>query len=733
MKAKSSGSNVVVVLLDDLGFADFGCYGSEIRTPVIDGLANRGLRFNNFHTTAICSPSRASLLTGRNPHSVGIGTVIDYSDGGSGYPGYRGEITPHAGTIAQVLGRHGYATFAAGKWHVMSGREANAAGPFHNWPLQRGFDRWFGFHNAMTDQWHPELYEDNRPIDESPYAGDHLTDQLVSYSISAIQDLRVGSERPFFLYLAPGAVHFPLQAPAEYIERYAGQYDEGWDVIRAQRFERQKAIGLIPPETNLPERNPDVAAWEDLTAHERRVFARQQEVYSGFVEHTDDQLGRLVDYLAEIGELDDTLFILTSDNGASADGGRVGAINGRTILQARADELVTNPSEQSDRYLEQLGGPETYPHYPNGWAQASNTPLRWYKMQVHGGGVRDPLVVHWPRRISRGGEIRPQFGHIVDLMPSILDALDLEAPDVLGGVSQMPIEGTSFAHTWADLDEPVSTHKHVQYFEQLGCRALWRDGWKAVVRHYEGDDFDSDAWELFNLDYDFSEAHDLAESQPERLAAMVEEWWTEAAKYGVLPLDDRRHARKALAPLNRQPVTHYRPGMSRIDRWHVPDFTDRDFAIVACIGGAGPELEGVLLSIGSRFGGLVLYVHDRQVVFEYVYSPHRRTKVRSETVTAGDDVHVRVAFRATGPLAGEFCLSVDGWTSAPARVDAMWPVTGLDQGLHCGRDGASPVGINYAAPFPFTGRLKELFIEVPSARESQAREEEMNLLAYIEQ
>lgn len=731
--ADRSRPNVVFVMLDDLGFADFGCYGSEIATPSIDQLASNGLRYNNFHTTAICSPSRACLLTGRNPHSVGIGTVIDYSAGSSGYPGYRGEITPRAATIAQMLRPLGYATIASGKWHVMPVGQAIAAGPFHNWPLQRGFDRWFGFHGGLMDQWHPELFEDNHPIDTAPCGGEHLSEMLVEYSMNAIRDLRVGSERPFFLYLAFGATHFPLQAPAANIDRYRGTYDCGWDAIRQSRFERQRRLGIIPDDTVLPDRNPEVNAWADLSADQRTLYARLQEVYAGFVEHTDAQIGRLVEFLRASGELDNTIFVVLSDNGASADGGRFGAANARSVLDATADAAADSLAEGLN-LLDDLGGPRSYPHYPTGWAQASNTPLRWYKKQVHGGGIRDPLIVHWPGGISDQGAVREQYTHVIDIVPTILDALGVSEPETVEGIDQIPVEGVSFSATWANAEAP--TRKEVQYFEQLGGRALWKDGWKAVTRHFEGDDFDQDVWELFHVASDFSESEDLAARHPEKVAELTELWWQEARRHQVLPLDDRQQARKAAAISHQSAkLTTFVPSMSRIDRWQVPDIGDRSFTVRASLERATAGDEGVLLSIGSRFGGCVLYIQNNHAVFEYVFNSMERYVLRSDvSVPVGSRCELVLNFERTAYRSGDASLHIDGVETARASPRRTWPVTGLDQGLHCGRDGASPVSDAYTLPFTFTGVLHHVEIDLDDpAHDAEDHAADLARLALFEQ
>ncbi|MGE3271732.1 MAG: arylsulfatase, partial [Chloroflexota bacterium] len=418
--APAGSPNVVFIVLDDVGFADLGCYGSEIQTPHIDRLAAGGLRYSNFHTTAMCSPTRASLLTGRNAHSVGMGIIAEWS---TGYPAYRGRVTRHAANLAEILRDEGYSTFAVGKWHLMPMDEATAAGPFTDWPLNRGFDRWYGFHGALADSWHPELFEDNHAIESPSQEGYHLSEDLVQQAGRMIRDQQaVAPDRPFFLYLGFGAAHWPHHVPEAYIQKYQGQYARGWDVVREERLARQKALGIVPQETMLPPRNADVRPWDDLSEDEQRLFARMQEVYAGFIEHTDAQIGALVASLDSLGILDNTLLVLISDNGSSPEGGVVGAVNARKHLQYEQETVADGLAA-----IDVLGSDRTYPHYPTGWAQASNTPLKWYKKDVHAGGVRDPLIVHWPARVQDRGAIRGQYHHVVDIMPTVLELLNVEA------------------------------------------------------------------------------------------------------------------------------------------------------------------------------------------------------------------------------------------------------------------------------------------------------------------
>ena len=709
-RAPAGAPNVVFLVLDDVGFADLGCYGSEIATPNIDRLAAGGLRYANFHTTAMCSPTRACLLTGRNAHSVGMGIIAEWS---TGFPAYRGRVTRHAANLAEILRDSGYSTFAVGKWHLMPMEEATAAGPFADWPLNRGFDRWYGFHGALADSWHPELFEDNHAIDlprssqEQGAGGEayHLSEDLVSRASAMIRDQQaVAPDRPFFLYLGFGAAHWPHHVPESYIQKYRGRYERGWDAVREERLARQKTLGIVPPETALAPRNADVRPWEDLSPDERRLFARMQEVYAGFIEHTDAQVGRLVDDLARLGTLDNTLLVLLSDNGSSPEGGVVGAVNARKHLQYEPETVQDGLAA-----LDALGSDRTYPHYPTGWAQASNTPLKWYKKDVHAGGVRDPLIVHWPARIADRGAVRPQFHHVVDLMPTVLEALGVAAPASFQGYAQLPIHGTSLAYTFDWADEP--TRKETQYFELLGDRGLWHQGWKAVAKHERGQRFEDDRWELYHLDRDFSESCDLATERPEKLRELIERWWAEAGRYGALPLDDREYERVAasVAARARQRTVYY-PGMARVDRFSAPDITDRSYSIVAQVSIPDGGAEGVLLASGARFGGYVLYVQEDRLVYEYAFSERERWVVRSDRAVPRGDATFAYTFRRTGPKRGVGTLLVNGQPAGTLELPKTWPVVAVTAGVLCGRDGGSAVSEAYTVPFAFTGTLHRVTV-----------------------
>ncbi|MFK8022865.1 MAG: arylsulfatase, partial [Ilumatobacter sp.] len=521
--------NVLIVLLDDVGFGDFGCYGSSIATPTIDRLASEGVRMTGFHTTAMCSTTRASMLTGRNHHAVGMGCLANFD---SGFPGYRGKISATAPTLAERLRPHGYRNYMIGKWHATRTTETGPTGPFDGWPLGRGFDRYYGFLDAETDQYSPELVRDNTHVtaagDHS--TGYHLTEDLADEAIRNISDHHATTPNaPWFLLFAPGACHAPHQAPRELVDQYTPTFEHGWDVEREQRLARQIELGVVPPGTELPPRNIGVRAWADHSADEHRLFARLAGAYAAMLDHTDQQLSRLVAAVEATAGLDDTIVMVLSDNGASQEGGPLGFVNAMAPFN-----MVAEPIEQKIARLDDIGGPDTHSNFPHGWAMAANTPLRMYKQNTHGGGVRDPLVIRTADTASKAaGGLRHPFCHASDLAPTVLDLLEIDVDDSLGDA----MTGVSFAAALAQDD--AETGKHTQHFEMFGHRGIWHDGWKAVAWHRAGSPFDDDRWELFHLDTDFNEHHDLAEEQPERLAAMVERWWEEARANQVLPLDDR--------------------------------------------------------------------------------------------------------------------------------------------------------------------------------------------------
>lgn len=703
--APAGAPNILFIVLDDVGFSDLGCFGSEIPTPRMDALAARGLRYNNFHVTSMCSPTRAALLTGRNAHAVGVGAIAEWSNG---FPGYQGHITRHAATVAEMLSEHAYGTYAVGKWHLSNLSNYGAAGPHEQWPLGRGFSRWYGFLGGYVDHWNPDLHEDNHPIRHTPRPGYHLSEDLVDHAIASVRDhVTSAPHRPWLTYLAFGAGHWPLHVPADEIARQHGRYDEGWDVIRARRLERQKALGIVPQNTKLSERNPGVSAWDELDADERKVCARLQETYAAFLSHTDTQIGRLVDHLEHTGQLDNTVIVLLSDNGASGEGGPTGAVNIRKHLQTEK-ESVAHILER----LDLIGGEHSFPHYPMGWAQVSNTPLKWYKKNTHGGGIRAPLIVHWPKRITDGGAVRGQYHHVTDIVPTLLDELGLPAPEVYRGVSQLPLHGTGMGYTFDQPDAP--TRKQIQHFELVGDRALWHRGWKVVARHTKGADFAEDRWELYDLANDFSETNDLATQHPQRVREMVDLWWQEARRYQVLPLDDRESERAFAWFRDEMPRRYeYQAGMARVDRLMVPAINGRSYHIEAELRLASAQAHGIVLACGNRFGGYVLYCADGMAVFEYVYTDTMTHTLRAP-LHAGA-VLLRVQFERTEPAGGLFSLWLDGQRVSEVRVPGTWTTYGITAGLTCGY-GNAPVSPACLPPAVFSDVIERVVVQIDDDR-----------------
>jgi len=694
--------NVVLILLDDTGFSHFGCYGSDLVTPSIDRLAAGGLRYTNFHVTPLCSPTRASLLTGRNHHTVGMRSLSNFD---SGYPHMRGHITHHAATVAEVLRDRGYATFAVGKWHLCSMEDASAAGPYDQWPCQRGFDRYYGFLEGETDQFFPELVYDNHSVEPpaTPGEGYHLSEDLVDHALGFIHDTRsIRPDRPFFTYLAFGAMHAPHQAPAAYLEKYRGRFDAGWDVARERWFARQLEMGLLPPGTRLAPRNPGVDAWDSLPDNQRLLAARLQEAFAAFLEHTDAQIGRLVDGLERLGQLDNTLLILLSDNGASQEGGPFGVMHEMKYFNF----LVESPDE-AVRRIDDIGGPHSHANYPWGWAQAGNTPFKWYKQNTHEGGVHVPLIVHWPRGLTDRGGLRDQFHHVNDIVPTIYEVVGTGAPSTYRGLDQIPVSGVSMRYTFEDPSAP--TAKDIQYYEMMGHRALYADGWKAVTRHQPGVPFDDDRWELYHLAEDRSECVDLAGSMPEKVADMVALWWQEAEKYGVLPLDDRtielfmtRYRDPSPHPTSRH-YTYY-PPMSPLPAQVAPALGGKGWDLSAVIDrpvGAG----GVIYATGTENSGLSLFVQDDRLILDYNCFGDHHLVVSATTLPAGP-AEVGVRFRRSG-TSGSAKLVVDGETCG--YLDVPFVMTIISSvGPSIGYDHGSPVSQRYTGHFPFEGRLERV-------------------------
>jgi arylsulfatase len=712
--------NVVLMLLDDVGFAQLGCFGSDLETPTFDRLAAEGLRYTNFYTTALCSPTRACVMTGRNHHSVGMGRITDLA---RGYPGYSARIPKSCGFLPEMLREQGYAAYACGKWHLTPHEEAHLGASRARWPLGRGFERWYGFFGGETHQFAPALAHDNHFV-EAPRSyedGYHLTEDLADHAIEYLNDLRaVDPEKQFFLYFASGACHSPHQVHQEWIDRYQGRFDIGWDAWREQTYARQLAAGILPKGTELSPRPAWVPAWDSLTPDEQRLHARFMECYAAFLTHTDAQMGRVISFIEELGELDNTLVILLSDNGASSEGGVNGSINDArnwNVMAAGVKEMVAR--------IDELGGPTMHNNYPWGWTMAGNTPLRRWKRETHEGGIADPCVIRWPARIDAVGEVRRQFVHAIDIAPTILDACGIDPPTVLHGIEQKPLEGRSILGTFADGAAPTRT---TQYFEMLGSRAIHHDGWKAVVfkpmgQSYSPEDdpdkpFDDDVWELYHVAQDFSECRNVATERPDKVEELVNLWWAEAEKYQVLPLDNRAAVAMMEPPPSGIPVRSryvYRPNGGRVPEEVAVDVKGRSHTITAFVEIPRGGAQGALLAMGSILGGYSLFVDDHRL--QYVHNHLGRNE---DHLVAGKKLptgacELGFRFESEGRfMGGKAMLTVNGAPVAEGEIAHFTPVrfSITDAGLTCGEDAGSAVTARYQAPFRFTGALHKVVVDV---------------------
>lgn len=723
---RDGAPNVVVVLLDDTGFAQLGCYGSTIDTPHIDALAAGGLQFTNFHVTPLCSPTRASLLTGRSHHMAGMRNLANFR---TGFPNMLGHVSWHTATLAEVLRDEGYTTFALGKWHLAPMEDCSAAGPFTHWPLGRGFDRFYGFLEGETDQFHPELVCDNHPIQPpaGPDDGYHLSEDLVDQALRMIADAKgVRPDRPFFTYLAFGATHAPHQAPPSYLHKYRGAFDEGWDVVRRRWFDRQLELGVIPAPTQLSPLNPGVRPWAELSEDERALAARLQEAFAAFLDHTDDQIGRLVDGLRRLGQLDNTLLVFLADNGASQEGGPFGVMHEMKFFNG----ILETPSEAVKR-LDDIGGPHSHTNYPWGWAQTGNCPFRWYKQNTHEGGVHVPMIVHWPQGIdaSHRGTKRDQFVYVSDIAPTVYELLDVEPPAVFRGVEQRPITGRSFASV---IDDPAAPAANtLQYFEMAGSRALVSGDWKAVCRHKPGADFETEPWELYHLGRDPSECNDLAAAEPEKLAELTDLWWAEAERHGVLPLDERiielygtRFRDHSPHPPDRRYV--YRPPMSPMPAQAAAAIGGRSFDVIATVERADHE-EGVLFATGTRNSGISVFVQDGRLVLDYNAFDDHVVVESSVPVPAGRS-ELTVRLRRLGSH-GRASLVIDGVECGSAELPLFMRIIS-SVGPSIGYDHGSAVSPRYKAPFAFEGVLESVVIQL---RQRNAEDEDAaNTAARVE-
>ena len=735
LRADKDAPNVLFIVQDDTGFGQMGCYGSPIKTPNMDALAENGLRFNNMHTTALCSPTRSCVLTGRNHHSNAMSCI---TEGSTGFPGANGNIPFENGFLSEILLAKGYNTSALGKWHLTPADQISAAGPYDRWPLGRGFERYYGFLGGDTHQYYPELIADNHSVEpeKSPEEGYHLTEDLTDKAISFIADAKqVAPNKPFFMYFAPGAAHAPHHVPKEWADAYKGQFDGGWDAYREMTFKRQKELGLIPQDTELSRHDPDVQDWNTLPADEKKLYARMMEMFAGFMTHTDHHYGRLFEFLKSIGEFENTIIMFISDNGASAEGGPHGSVNENKFFNLVPDSLEENLAK-----IDELGGPNTFNHYPFGWTHAGNTPFRRWKRETYRGGVSDPFIVHWPKGIKAKGEIRSQYAHAVDMVPTVLEALGIAAPTAIRGVTQSPIEGHSFAHAFND---GKASGKHLtQYFEMMGHRAIYHDGWRAVCP-WPGPSFteagkgfgepisaatltelDAKGWELYHIDQDFAENHNVAEENRPKLIEMIAQWYVEAGKYNVLPVDGRGAIRGAderpQIAVARTSYTYY-PGTQTVPNNAAVNTMHRAHSITADVDIPKGGAEGVLLSNGDVQGGYSFYVQGGKLHYVYNYVGAHFSHVES-TVPVPEGRHkLRFEFEVTGkpdiphgkgaPGLGQ--LYIDDKLVGQAEIPlTMAVMIGICGGVTCGADVGSPVWDRYQPPFKFSGKLFSTTVDV---------------------
>ncbi len=715
---------MLAIVLDDTGFGHLGCFGSDIATPHLDSLAARGARFNRFHVTSLCSPTRASFFTGRNHHAVGMGFLADIP---LAYPGYSARLPRSAATLPRILRDAGYSTLAVGKWHLTPRWQRSAAGPFDSWPLGMGFERHYGFLQGDTNHWTPNLVCDNHYVEapRRPEEGYHLSEDLADTAIRMIRDQQQGAPgKPFFMYFALGAMHSPHHVAPEWVEPYKGTFDHGWDAWRHDVFARQISQGVIPSGTILTERPQWVAAWADLTSDERRMHARQQEVFAGFLTHTDAQIGRVLSSLDMSGLLDDTLVLVFSDNGASAEGGKEGSLNEHRFTAHVRESLADNLAAYED-----WGGFSTYNHYSWAWAWAGNTPHKLWKRYTWLGGTRTPLIVHWPGRVTGPGTVRAQFAHVIDLMPTILDAAGMAAPAVVDGVEQQPIDGTSLLPA---LDDPDAPEVHTtQYFEMLGSRSIFHDGWKATTNHIStgvldeeesatgSRDFAGDRWELFNLSEDFSEAVDRAGEEPARLQQLTELWRTEAERNQVLPISDGLVDRlSGLIPpaWPAGPSRTFLPESGPVHDESIPLLWG-GFNLTAEIDAVGSETEGVVCALGDWFGGYALYVVEGGVSFTFSRAADALHLEDASPLQPGRRT-LRVSYTAGhGGDPGGMELAVDGVVVDRTPVAGPLPlaIQHGGAGLRLGYDSGFPVSRRYTPPAKFSGIVHFVRIETPGA------------------
>ena len=719
LRPPAGAPNVLIVLIDDCGFGASSAFGGPIATPTAERLAGRGLKYNRFHTTALCSPSRQALLTGRNHHTVGMGAITELA---TSAPGYSSVRPLDAAPLAEILQLNGYSTGQFGKCHEVPVWETSPMGPFRQWPTGSGFEYFYGFVAGETNQYYPALYEGTSPVEppKTPAEGYHFTEDMTDKAISWVrQQKSLMPDKPFFMYYAPGATHAPHQAPPEWIGKYHGRFDAGWDALREETFARQKQLGVVPADADLTARHEEIPAWDDVVDELKPVLARQMECYAGFLEHTDYHIGRLVDTLDDLGVLDDTLvYYIIGDNGASAEGTVNGTFNELLMLNGAAQfETVQSMAA----HVEEFGGPTAYNHYAVGWAHAMDTPYQWTKQVAsHWGGTRNGTIVHWPNGFAARGEIRPQFHHVIDVAATVLDVAGLPAPAFVNGIQQMPMHGVSMAYSFDDAG--AAERRETQYFEMFCNRGIYHKGWSAVTRHstpwvvgVEMPAFDDDVWELYDTNTDWAQAHDLAAERPDKLHELQRMWLIEAVKYNVLPLDDRRverfnsdlAGRPVLAKGKSQVLFG---GMGRLTENSVINLKNKSHSVTAEVVVPDGGAEGVIIAQGGAFAGWALYLFNGKPAYCHNLLSLARFKAYGETAVPPGVHQVRMEFAYDGgglAKGGTINLFVDGEKVGEGRADATVPMMySGDETCDLGADTGSNVSDDYTPQTSrFTGTI----------------------------
>jgi arylsulfatase A-like enzyme len=729
LRPPEGAPNALIILIDDVGFGASSAFGGPVDTPTFERLAANGLKYNRFHTTALCSPTRQALLTGRNHHSVGMGGITEIATSAPGYSSIRPKSTA---PLAETLKLNGYSTAQFGKCHEVPVWQTSPMGPFDAWPTGSGFEHFYGFIGGETNQWAPAIYRDTVPVepDRTADEGYHFTEDMTDRAIEWVrQQKALMPDKPFFAYFAPGATHAPHHVPKEWADKYKGKFDQGWDRLREETFARQKDLGVIPPEAELTARPDEIPAWDDMPADLKPVLARQMEVYAGFLEHTDHHVGRLIEGLADLEVLDDTLiYVMIGDNGASAEGTPNGCFNEIAILNGAAGlETVEFMASRIDDF----GSPKAYNHYAVGWAHAMDTPYQWTKqIASHWGGTRNGTIVHWPNGITSKGEIRPQFHHVIDVAPTILEAAGLPQPSFVNGIQQQPLEGVSMRYSF---DDARAEDRHTtQYFEMFVNRGIYHQGWTAVTRHSipwiqtEVPALDDDVWELYGPD-DWTQAHDLSEDQPERLRELQRLFMIEATKYKVLPLDDRRFERFNADLAGRPQLIRGNSqvlfgGMGRLSENSVVVLKNKSHAVTAQVVVPDGGLQGVIVAQGGAFGGFSLYGHQGVPAYCYNLFGLQQFKVYGNSAIPPGEHQVRMEFTYDGGglgKGGAVKLFVDGKEVGEGRVDGTVPMLfSADETTDVGSDSATPVSDDYGPrDSEFTGRVRWVQLDIDESSE----------------